>query len=279
MGAKKDWDEISDEAMDFEFPPPGKKAVASSSTSSGDYHATYYDRHKDSLSERASARWRHNEGGYRDRGLARAQQKRSQKRSVRADTKYETQRANFRSGWWCRSCHYHDGASGGKTNVCPACNAPTVQRAILVTVALCNKCERTLPWEGRVRACELELHAGFGVCPGKLEEAEKALITKPPRLTEVDGAEAWVYSSGTLAAMCGKSPSTIRTWLESRVVPGYSRRISGRYWFTQEFMEAVAEGYRKTLVIDGRAPHKKLRRWIKDELAESGVSYELFPPR
>ena len=259
--------EDDDEALDFSPPPSPKKAKAGVAE---DYHATYYERNKDKLSDRAAARWRLNEGGYRERGLARARSKRAQKRAERADAKFRTQVANFRTGWECRGCHHHTPTESPR---CPACNAEGMNRVILVTVALCSACERTLPWDGEVRPCALELHGG-GVCPGKLEEGEKVLVTKPPRY---DGE--WLFSSGTLAAVCGKSPSTMRTWIENRVVPGYSRLLSGRYWFTMDFMQAVAEGYRKTLFIDGRAPHKTLRRWVRGELEERAIPYEPFPPR
>ncbi len=163
-----------------------------------------------------------------------------------------------------------------------------MQRAILVTVALCGGCGRTLPWDGEPRGCGNTSFEGVE-CKGRMEEAEQVLTTKPPRLVRAsdvglgvddEGAdEAWVYSSGTLAAICGKNPSTIRTWIEERVVPGCSIHMSGRYWFTEELMRAVAEGYRKTLFLDGRAPHGKLRRWVRQEIKDRGIHVEPFPPK
>jgi len=273
----------------MDFPRGDKAAGRDDRTASGRrYQETYYRRNKKRLSERAAARWRNNEGGYRERGLERARRKRSHARAQRAVEKFERQTANYRSGWWCRAC---DGRIPGRRRLrtCPLCGVlGALQRAILVTVALCDRCGRTSGWEGEDRPCRASLAAGK-TCRGTMVEGEQVLTTKPPRLVRAsdvglpatdDGTdEAWVYSSGVLAAICGKSPSTIRTWIENRVVPGCSIYVARKYWFTEELMRAIAEGYRKTLFVDGRAPHGVLRRWIIQTIEERGVFYTPFPPK
>jgi len=242
------------------------------------YQKDYYKKNKKRLLEVKAARWTANEGGYRDRGLTRQREKRSRVRAVRASEKFQQALNNYRSGWVCSNPECNEIIFGGslRSKVCDTCGEETLSRGIIVSVALCSKCERTLPWEGEERSC--------GVCTGTLKEGYKVLSTKVPRLVKgsdvgIKKREVWVYSSGVLAAFCGKSPATIRTWIERRVVPGCSIVMGTdhqTYWFTEEFMRAVAEGYRKTLLVDGRAPHGKLRRHINQELKDQGVQLKEF---
>lgn len=103
----------------------------------------------------------------------------------------------------------------------------------------------------------------------------KVRVRKPRRI-DLNGQRAWVYTSGAMALKAGKSPPTMRTWIEERVIPGYCFWDSGRYWFSMEFMEAVAEAVRKVLFLDGRGKLDILRRYILQELEVRGVYYIPF---
>lgn len=100
--------------------------------------------------------------------------------------------------------------------------------------------------------------------------------TKLPRFGAPFGKAEYLYPSSHLALACGRSPMTVRTWIEARVLPGYAQRIHGRYWFTKAFIDAVVEGLRKALYVDGRAPHPMLRRYVVKELEAAGVEYIPF---
>lgn len=290
--ASGSWDAVQDEALNFSFKTTQARRKGPDSERGEDrYQRDYYGRNKGTLSERAAERWRTNAGGYRDRGLARAKEKRSLERGIRAAEKFDRAMSNYSSGWWCRACDGRFSDTIKRPTVCPNPKCKTegsIQRAVIVTVALCSKCARTLPWDGVVRECGIVQQDGR-TCRGRMEEGERVLTCKPPRLVRACAAgitvekgmddETWVYSSGTLAAFVGKDPSTIRTWIEERVIPGCSIEMSGRYWFTEELMRAIADGYRETLFLDGRAPHSKLRRWVRATIEERGVKFSAFPEK
>jgi len=197
------WDSVPNKDLDLDIPVPEVPEEVDTARD------TYYDQNRAELAGRARDRWHNNVGGYRDRGLARAQDKRALARAKVAD--------------------------------------------------------------------------------GKFEKRQKKMLkasprTKRPRLTQVDddpSAEedggVWVWSSGVLAIGCGKSPPTMRTWIEERVIPGCSIIMGDRYWFSAPMMDAIAEGILRTLYVDGRCPHNKLRRYIAAEIEAREVPLAPFP--
>ena len=106
-------------------------------------------------------------------------------------------------------------------------------------------------------------------------EARKADPPKvrPPRFVEIDGKKAWVYSTGQLAIEVGRDPETVREWIEERYLPCCSIIISGRYWFSQEFIGATVRACSELFKYDGRGDRECLRRLILGELEKAGVSY------
>jgi predicted GIY-YIG superfamily endonuclease len=195
------WDAVENTAMDFDIPEVEVEDVSTASES-------YYEQNRDNLATRARRRWRNNEGGYRDRGLQRAQDKRALARAQVADKKFAKRRERMLKA------------------------SPRTKRARLI---------------------------------GSEDPSAE------------DDTGTWVWSSGVLAIHCGKSPPTMRTWIEERVVPGCTIILGDRYWFSLALLEAIAEGVRKTLFIDGRGPHSKLRRYIATEIERRGVPIVPLP--
>lgn len=106
-------------------------------------------------------------------------------------------------------------------------------------------------------------------------EARKADPPKvrPPRFVEIEGKKVWVYSTGQLAIEVGRDPETVREWIEERYLPCCSIVISGRYWFSQEFIGATVRACGELFKFDGRGDRECLRRLILGELEKACVSY------
>jgi len=235
------WEQVSGAALDFGSEETQKPKKGTDPR----YQEKYYERNKDRLSEEAKRRWRNNEDGYRDRGLERAKEKRANARSKKAREVHEARRKKFVQGLMCLECDWVD--KGTKVPAkCPECKV----RDVVVEVYLQDSGEE---WT--------------------------VIKTRKPRRVEIDGVPTWVYSSGAMGLKCAKAPSTMRTWIEERVVPGYTYKASGRYWFSMEFMEAVAEAVRKVLYLDGRGKLDILRRYVGAELEDRDIGFTPFPAR
>jgi|GEM_PF-4752664 len=237
------WEKVKDVATDgFEWTEEKQRAATATKAPDEDsdsaYQQRYYQDNQERLSREAKERWQANRDGYRERGLERARRKRAVRRSKKAQEVFEERTSSVR--------------------VCGEC----------------DQCKRTVSWTGEERKCGRRRKKGK--CKGTIRMVEKPVRTKKPRRVEIDGQPTWVYSSGSMALKCGKSPPTMRTWIEERVIPGYTYKASKRYWFSMEFMEAVAEAVRKVLFLDGRGKLTILRRYVLDELARQEIEYVPF---
>lgn len=237
------WEKVAGAALD-EFTAADK---APDESDDSRYQGQYYERNKSRLSEEAKQRWKNNEGGYRDRGLERAKAKRANERSKKAVVMHEVRKAKFVQGQMCVECgNVEEGIKNYAQCPGPKCG----EVGTMVEVYLQDSGDE---WT--------------------------IIKTRKPRRVSVRGVPMWVYSSGAMGLKCAKSPSTMRTWIEERVIPGYTYKDSGRYWFSLEFMEAVAAAVLKVLYLDGRGKLDILRRYVGAELADRKIKYTRFPKR
>ena len=250
--SRRKWDDLAYDFGETEGKPRqrkkrGKKRGRRGRRKKGEpYHRTYYQDNQETLSDKARERWEHNRGGYRDRGLERARNKRAAKRADTAARVHQERLAQVNGALWrCSKC-------GGEERV-----------------ELLGK-----PWARGPYQCSYRKG-----CTGEVSLVPEASppAVKWPMKVRLDGEALWVYTSGVLALRCGRSPATIRTWVEGRVIPGCAIRIGPRYWFTRAIIDAVAEAVRKVLFLDARTPHHILKRYVRQELQEQGVSYTPFP--
>lgn len=217
------------------------------------YQQNYYEKNKKALSDAAKARWDANEGGYRDRGLERARTKRAKKRAKKASELHKRRRLRYTQGVQCLICE----------DVWPGVELPDECQS-----AECGSNEEGGP-KAKLRTVYLE---------DKDKEWGIVRCREPIRAV-IDGKPTWLHSSGEMGIRCGKSPSTMRTWIEERVIPGYSKKDHGRYWFSTELVSAVADAVRDVLKRDGRGKLDLLRECVSEQLEARGIEYEAFEAR
>lgn len=105
------------------------------------------------------------------------------------------------------------------------------------------------------------------------ERRAEADDTCNPLLTDVDGEQVLVYTSGSLSREVGRSARAIRMWLNDGTLPGATVFIQRRAYFSERFCNAVYRACEELFYLNGRGEKKILKRLIVKELAKEGITY------
>lgn len=89
----------------------------------------------------------------------------------------------------------------------------------------------------------------------------------------VVGEPELVFSAGAFANRIGRTPATIRFWIDTGVLPGPSIRLGGRAYFTDQYISAIIKASKRLYEESGVGSLDKLKALARQELREAGQSW------